>query len=391
MAEMEDRLVATSSKLDAAENKLDQRDAQLQEHGLLEEGDSSLRSGVGNFLEMVDFSGVIAASYNHRLKDDSVQGDLPGGNDYFRHPDANTFALDQFWLTVDKTPTEESRGGFHVEFVTGQSGLSQGGDNTDEPYLYSGYVSYLAPIGNGIQIDAGRLATPLGAEVVQTDGNFFVTQGLVFGLQPVTHTGLSVSTPLTDELGLILGVANEVYSDTFTSSDNDKAFYGQLSYSRDNWGLNVGGIIGDDTGNGSCGIDPTKGDADCKTSVVDVVLSMDPTDDLSLWLNYDWAHSGGEDFSGHGDAHGFAAAGRLAVTETVGIASRFEYVWLEDSYAGTDDDSEQISLTGTVDKELAEGLVTRFEVRWDHSIEEATFTSDDDDQVVALAEIYYAF
>ena len=404
MAEMEDRLAATSNKLDAAETKLDQRDAQLQEHGLLDEGDSSLRSGVGRFFEMVDFSGVIAASYNHRLKDDSVEGDLAGGNALFRHPDANTFALDQFWLIVDKTPTEESRGGFHVEFVTGQSGFARGQDSTDEPYFYSGYVSYLAPIGNGVQVDAGRLTTPLGAEGMQTDKNFNITQGLVFNLRPVNHTGVSVSTPLTDELGIILGAVNEVYSDTFTSEDNDKAFYGQLVYAQDNWGLKVGAIVGDDTGGDPCGAATdlagnSLGRSDCKSSVLDVVLSMDPTDDLSLWVNYDWAHSGGQDYLGHGDAHGIAAAGRLAVTETVGVASRVEYVWKEDSLARSpddltaraSDDSEQISLTATVDKELAEGLVTRFEVRWDHSLEQVDFPSDDSDQVVALAEIYYSF
>jgi len=199
MSEMEDRLQATSEELRSAKAVVDQQQGLLSDAGLVEEGDTGIRSGVGNFLEMVDISGVIAASYNHRIVDAGNNSDLAGGNFLFRHPDADTFALDQFWMVMDKPVNEESRGGFHIEYVAGQTGLAHGGNNTDEPYLYSGYVSYLAPIGDGVQIDVGRLATPLGAEVEQTNGNFFVTQGNVFALQPVTHTGIQFSTAVTDE------------------------------------------------------------------------------------------------------------------------------------------------------------------------------------------------
>ena len=404
LTEMEDRLHATSDKLEAAEERLQERDATLVEHGLLEaEEQSGLASAVGSFFESVDISGVAAASYNHRLVAAENHGNGGGGLTnvgFFKNPNANTFQLDQIWLTMDKAPTEESRGGFHAEFMTGVSTQNQGANNgnPDVPYLYAGYVSYLLPFG-GIQVDLGKLPTVFGAEVIQTDGNYFITQGSVFGLQPVTYNGLSVNVPFTDEFGFTFGVVNDVYSDTSVSIDNDKAYFGQFSYGGDVVGLNVGGIIGND--DGSCDtVTVGKGASDCLTSVVDVVLSVDPTDNLSFWANYDWRHTSGSDTSIHGDAHGISGAGRLGITEDLGIAARAEYIWTEDTLAGTVDDTELFTLTGTFDATLAEGLVTRVELRWDTFIEGSgngfqnrsdNGTATNNDQLVALWQIYYAF
>lgn len=399
MAEMEDRLQATSEELSSARKTVDQQQDMLSEAGLVDEAeDAGFRSAVGEIWDMIDVSGVVAGGFNYRLVESDIEtgndgsvanGGLVGGNSYFKNPNANTFQVNQVWLTVDKTPTDDSRGGMHFEFITGTAAEAQGASNDGTPYLYSGWASYLAPIGNGVQVDLGRLATPLGAEVVQTNGNYFITQGNVFALQPVTHTGVSFSTEIIDGMGFIFGVVNEVYSDTFVSTDNDKAYYGQFQFGGDNWGLNVGGIIGDDDTNATGGCNG----CDTRTSVVDVTATADPTDNLSLWANFDWVHSNGEDFAGHGDALGVSVAGRLGVTETIGVASRFEYVWSEDTLIGAPDDGEVISLTGTVDKRLTDNLVSRIELRWDHSLEDnaATFAQDDEDQLVALWEMFYEF
>jgi len=397
MAQMEDRLQATSDDLRSARVIVDQQQGLLSDAGLIDLSDKGIRSSVSSFVESIEVSGVIAASYNHRLVDG--QGSIAGGNSLFRHPDANTFALDQFWLILDKPVNEDSRGGFHVEYVTGQTGLSQGGNNTDEPYLYSGYVSYLAPIGDGIQIDVGRLATPFGAEVEQTNGNFFVTQGNLFGLQPVTHTGISFSTAVSDEVSMVFGIVNEVYSDTFTSTDNDKAYYGQVSYGGDAFGLNVGVITGDDSagGIGTCGPGGGATRADCSVTIVDVVMTADPTDNLSLWANFDYVNTSGDDRAFNGEAYGIAVAGRLGVTDKTGIATRVEYVLVDRSLAAPGaggDDVAVFSLTGTVDHSLTDNLVVRGEIRWDTATDDgggSVFANSRDDQVTAIAEIYYAF
>ena len=396
MAEMEDRLQATSVELQSAKATVDQQQGLLTDAGLIAAADSGLRSGVGSFFEMVDVSGVAAASYNHRL----IKVDDPnGGNTLFNYPNANTFQLDQVWLTIDKAATEESRGGFHAEFATGATSAVQGSSNVNDgvPYLYSGYVSYLAPVGNGLQVDLGRLGTVLGAEVVQTNENFNITQGAVFALQPVTYDGVSLATSITDEISVTAGVVNDVYSDTGVSSDNNKAYFGQVSYAGDAFGLNVGGIIGDSDAGPCGGAGPQN---DCVTSVVDVVLTLDPTDNISLWLNYDWLHvDGADNGAADGNAHGIAAAGRVGLTDTLGFATRIEYVITGNSLTGLADDSELFTITGTLDKTLAEGLVTRVELRYDTFLDDngTGFTLNgnamgtNDEQLVALWQMYYQF
>ncbi|MBB83762.1 MAG: hypothetical protein CL931_08130 [Deltaproteobacteria bacterium] len=393
MAEMEDRLQATSDELAAAQATVVEQKDLLIDSGLYE--DEGLRSGAGGFFESVDISGVAAASYNHRV----IEGEeATGGNPLFKTPNANTFQLDQIWMIVDKAPTEDSRGGFHAEFVAGTSANSQiGGLNNDGTVgIYSAYASYLAPVGNGVQIDLGQIPTPLGAEVVQTNGNYFITQGAVFGLQPVVHTGVAFTTQLTDSLGFTGGIVNDVYSDTGFSGDNDKAYYGQFQYSGDTFGLNVGGIIGDADA-GECGVAGVGNNAECRVSLVDVVLSADPTDNLSIWVNYDWKHSNGASNANNGDAHGISGAGRLALSDDMGISSRVEYIWTEDTLAGAADDSELLTVTGTIDKTLAEGLVGRLELRYDTAIEGNGFAARGDavgtnnDSLVALWQMYYEF
>jgi len=394
MAQMEDRLTATSTELQTARATVDEQQSLLTDAGLVEAADSGLRSAVGSFFETVDVSGVAAASYNHRL----IKADDPnGGNALFKNPNANTFQVDQIWLTIDKAATDESRGGFHVEFATGASSAAQGSTNgnTGVPYLYSGYVSYLAPVGNGLQVDLGRLGTVLGAEVVQTNGNFNITQGAVFALQPVTYDGVSFATSITDEISVTAGVVNDVYSDTGVSGDNNKAYFGQVSYGGDAFGLNVGGIIGDSDASICAGAGPQ---SDCQTSVVDVVLTMDPTDNISVWANFDWVNVNGSDNT-EGDAFGIAAAGRVGLSDTLGVAARVEYVETESELTGLANDSELLTLTGTLDKTLAEGLVTRVELRYDTFLDDngAGFTLNgdgagtNDDQLVALWQMSYEF
>lgn len=390
MAEMEDRLEATSDELRTAKATVDQQQDMLSGAGLLEGDDRGARSGVGSFFEMVDISGVAAASYNYRFIDngDRDAAGPPVNDTLFRHPNADSFQFDQLWMVIDKAPTEESRGGFHAEIVYGETAASQGG-STDSGLIYTGYASYLAPIGNGIQIDMGRLATPLGGEVIQTNQNFNITTGAVFGLQPVTHVGISASTQITDGFGAIFGVVNEVYDDTNISTDRDKAYYGQLQFGGDIWGLNVGAIVGEDQlacrGTGSTD--------DCNTSVFDVYASLDPSDNYSTWLNFDWVTSFGDDVVGEGNAYGISWAQRLAVTDSTGISSRLEYLFFEDDFLGANDDGELVTVTATVDHTLVEGIVIRGEVRYDKYLEEdvQTFTSGDDEQLVALAEMYFEF
>lgn len=403
VAEMEDRLEATSEELQEEKKSNQAQRAMLEDAGLVE-GDDGIRSGVSNFLQMVNISGVAAASYNYRFVDpednDSGNGlGVPGAvNDpFFTHKNADSFQIDQVWITLDKAPTEESRAGFHADYIWGETAQSQaisvsdGEAGRDSGLLYTGYVSYLAPIGNGVRIDAGKLATGLGAEVLQTNVNLNVTEGVVFQkLQPFTYTGVSTTTQLTDNLGLVLSVVNEVYRDVNFSVDRDKAGVAQLKFAGDGFGLNVGAIVGQDPTGATCDVTQD----DCNTSVFDVVATFSPTDNLTGWINFDWVRSFGEDVN-EGDKFGIATAARLGITEDSGIGARFEYLEQDGSvFGGGTNDQQYVTATTTFDHALTEGLKLRAELRYDRELEGDSrqfILNGERDSLAGIAQMYYAF
>lgn len=412
MAEMEDRLEATSTELKEEKKQNREQRNLLESAGLVEEGDEGVRSSVGKFLEMIDVTGVTAASYNYRFIDegdgDNGTNHLNSGiiNDpYFTHKNGDSFQLDQLWLTLDKAPTEESRAGFHADFVYGETAQQQalsggsGDAGRDSGLLYTGYISYLAPIGSGMRFDAGKLATTLGAEVLQTNVNLNISEGVVFQkLQPFTYTGVAATTSLTDNVTLVMAVVNEVYRDANFSVDRDKAGMAQIKIAGDTWGLNIGAIEGQDPTAATCNI--TAGDTgdDCNTSVFDVVMTFAPTDNVTGWINFDWVRNHGSNVT-DADKYGIATAARFGITDSTGIGGRFEYLMQDEAAfnpaSGFTSDQEYVTATGTIDHTLTEGLVVRAELRYDRELEKDArafiSNSGDRDALVGIAQMYYAF
>jgi hypothetical protein len=73
------------------------------------------------------------------------------------------------------------------------------------------YLTYTAPVGSGINLQAGRFVTLLGAEIIPTyqNQNFNETRGLLFTLgEPLTHTGIRGAYTFNQYLGLTLGLNN---------------------------------------------------------------------------------------------------------------------------------------------------------------------------------------
>jgi hypothetical protein len=405
LAEMEDRLQATSEDLRSAQATVEEQQSVLSSAGFATDDDRGNRSGISDFLTTVDFSGWVATSYNHRLYD---TGDNNGNNNgdtngsFPFHRDANTFALDQVWFVIDKAPTEESRAGFHVDLNWGKMNNAYGQDDN----LYSAYVSYLAPVGSGVQFDAGVLPTLLGAEVAAQNANFNITRGLVYGMQPITHTGVIASGEIAPGLTLAFGVVNDVYSDTSIDESQAKVFTGQLKYTADSMTAALSYIVGQDTGQSNNTVIPpgqncrTHSTSECNTVILDLVLTADPSDTVSMWLNADWVSTNGHDAANRNDI-GIAVATRVAVTDSTGIAGRVEF--LGRAMSGNDinkRDPEQhmASLTGTVDHALTEDLMLRGEARWDHVFKGGDLLpqgsgggSGQEDQVVGVVELLYSF
>ncbi len=430
MEEMEDRLQATSEKLEDAEAKVQQQQSVLSDAGLAESADGA-RSAVGTFLQQVDVSGLVAASYNHRFLGGSDKNLFIGNS--FRHRNADTFSLDQLWLTLDKPTTEESRAGFHTDLLYGESARAMrnsavgsplsdrndgtpGRDSSDQDfYLFSAYVSYLAPVGNGVRFDLGKRDTLMGIERIKTNVNFNVTQGRMFQFIPITNTGLLAETYVTDQISIAAGVFNDVYADTSIDDSRHKAYFSQIAYHGDRFGFKVDSMVGknsalgllsDDGGGQFC-----DGGNACQTAVLEAVATAQVSDQLEAWFQFVWSRQFGNSTLAQGDMHGFATAARYHITEDTHVATRVEYARLEHDFRRTLADSdgnafegqeELVTATFTLGHALTDALMLRGELRYDRNLagnDVTAFAIDNqpgtlgqrENQLLGIAELYYEF
>jgi hypothetical protein len=428
MKQLEDKLQATNDQLDQANDRVAEQRQVLERSGLTDDG--SAISALSQFLNDTQFSGLVAASYNWNFNhpnnteafNRAGSGDIGENQNAFAlgapfHRFHNNFQLDQALISMSKPSTTESRGGFGVDVAFGASADQQSAASTNsfnDTLLYQAYASYLAAIGDGVQIKGGKFATPIGAEAYRTDQNWNITNGLVWQLQPVTHTGVMLSGNLAGGAYWGLGVVNNIDNTVNGGLDTNNVKTGllQAGLARDNFKVQLTSLIGP----GDTGFTPLTGfqsqaaiSDEGQVFYTDLVTTWNPSDTLALWLNFDWItqrnDGGGTDDE---NIYATAIAGRLALTEKTGVATRFEYVKGAEAcqgatgcpIAGANDSFDLFSLTGTVDHALTDNLSVRGEVRWDLGDAESStdnfFVDEngiggDDSRVLALAQMLYRF
>jgi hypothetical protein len=417
MTELEDKLESANDQLESAADRLQNQQVVIDRV----QTDVEASSGLASFLDTLEIGGWVSASYTYNFADvdgSSLAGSNSGavGANPFK-ADSNSFSFDQLWFELERPISEENRAGFRADIVFGKTaGLLSGSHAFDfasgnDLEVYQAYVQYLAPIGEGVTLKAGKFGTLLGAEVVQAPYNFNITRGQVYNLfQPITHSGITGSTdlgPVNVTLGLVNGTRNFPAADI--DVNKNKALLWALSASpTESVSVSLAGVYGaaQEAGGGS-----KSGD---KESIIDFILGWTPSEKFESYINVDYL-SNEDRVAGDVDGYGIAVAGRYALSERTGISARAEYIDLEFEGVGPstpDTPLEIITLTGTVDHKLANNLTVRGEVRYD-SIEDAGrgsnaenlfvdedgnivgsgsfFRAGEDDQVVAGVEVIYTF
>ena len=345
-----------------------------------------------SFFDTINVSGFVAASYfyNFNKPDGSSLGGSNAPVDLL-HPDSNSFSLDQLWLTIGRDATEEQRAGFKADFVYGKTASILSGNNLDgnagnDFDLYQGYVTYLAPIGEGVTIQAGKFATLIGAEVAQANGNWNITRGNVYNyLQPINHTGILASTPI-GPVTATFGFVDETRA--FPATNVDKNDNKALLFGLSATGETVSGSFA-----GTWGRAPGGASKNDKELILDFIARWTPSEKVSTYVNFDYisAENSASPFLAF-DGFGIAGAARFAFTESTGVAARVEYLKTNPD-AGSD--FGIWGLTGTLDHKLTSALTLRGEVRYDALTESGTLyqgngPGNDDDQVTAGIELMYA-
>jgi len=377
---------AQASDVEAELRQMQERIADLESQ-LGSETDSFLPtreeagSAVSAMLENTDIGGFAAGSYNYNFE--GFHNLSTANNVASTHVTSNTFQVDQVWVSIANAATEDSRAGFNVEYEWGAvNGAGSGGQ------LYTASVSYLAPVLGGVNLDLGLVPTMIGSEVNQTNGNFNVTRGIVWGIQPVTNLGAVASMQATDSISISFGVLNDIRRTTGSAlfdTDNQKAITGQVAWAADDasasFSFNWGDSNADWLGAGPTGRN--------ETGTYDFILNYGGMEDVSMYANYTLVSV--DDGLLEGETHGIAVAARMALNESSGIAVRGEALIL-DLDAG---DTEFYSLTLTGDNALTDSLTAKVEVRLDFSSDDVLPDSrglpSEDVAAMVLAQLVYEF
>ncbi len=221
--------------------------------------------------------------------------------------------------------------------------------------------------GGELTLRFGKFVTPFGQEVIETQGNWNYTRGLLFTWAiPFTHTGLAaqwVVSPKLEITGFVTnGLNNTLDANEFKSPAVQVILRPGAWVLVANYGLfnelpDAAGEIGD------------FGDA---VHLFDAIAAITVAGRYDLAVNADVGYdpTAGSD----GTFFGVAAYARARFTDRLDASVRGEYFADSDSptlgVLGANGDL--VEATGTLSYAPAQGLLLRAEGRWDHALGDFT-------------------
>ena len=214
--------------------------------GLLEKNVGDLKTNVEQNLG-VSIHGLVDAGYEHNFNQ-------PVGNvNPIRVFDQDGFQLTQGNLHIEKDGTV----GFVTDLNFGQvantlsagthySNVAPVGSQFFDPTEY--YLTYTAPVGSGISLQAGRFVTLLGEETINTYNNlnYNESKGIIFGFGiPFTHTGVRGSYTFNDYVTATAGL-NNGWDDPAANNNGGPSGEGELTLQNKDksFVFNINGTIG---------------------------------------------------------------------------------------------------------------------------------------------------
>ena len=295
----------------------------------------------------------------------NVPGD-PGSENNLRGYDhkANSFGLDLAEIVLAKDPAT-SVIGYKVKVSAGETaklmhatGLGTQPTGTANPESFDiteAYISYTAPIGKGLRLDMGKMATYVGAEVIEAIDNPNYSRSFLFVFaEPTTHTGVKASYVFSDNVNASIHILNGW--DNATDNNTGKCFGTSINVSAgDLFSAYINYMQGPESDNNNHD----------QRSLLDLVATIKPVKPLSIILNYD---NGKQDNSGAASAkwNGISGIVKYDINDTYSISVRGESFDDKDGFrTGTAQKLTEVTVTPEI--RLAGGLIVRPEYRHDSS------------------------
>ena len=318
------------------------------------------------FFSNIQFGGLADAYYDYNSN--KPDGDAPFRNFDTRHNQAR-FSMAQLWVT--RTPVADSRVGFNVKLNGGHAAdMIHGAEpSTLAPFdrkgaaaLQQAYISYLAPVGTGLQIDAGKFVTQHGAEVIEAKDNWNYSRSLLFALAiPYYHAGVRATYNVNDKLALMGTVVNGWNN---LEDNNGAKTFGAQAIIKPIPALSI-------IQNYMVGAEQPDNNDDVR-HLFDTVATLTIAPKVSVMGNYDY---GKDSIAGAGVSwQGVAGYLKVQATPWLAVIPRVEVFDDPDGFmTGTAQTFKGATVTGEF--KLIEGLLARVEFRRDLS-DAAVFTKD---------------
>lgn len=232
-------------------------------------------------------------------------------------------------------------------------------------------VSYLAPLGRGLRVDAGKFVTHIGGETIETVKNWNYSHGFFYTYAiPFQDTGVHVSYPWTDTFYTDFYVLNgwNVTDD----NNEDKTFGPAIGWIATPWLSVYANYLG--------GPEQNNNDEDWR-HIVDTQVFVGPFDGWNFLVNFDYGWDENE-LVGPEDVEWWGLTGyaRYKVTDWLEPSLRVEYYSDNDGFTTlVPQDLWGVTLTLNTRIGLGKGtaILLRPEVRYDRS--DAHFFTDDED------------
>jgi hypothetical protein len=325
----------------------------------------------------------------------------------------NNFNLNAVKIALEKALPDKNdwAAGFRIDTILGadarylgdagfQSTSSAVGEGRSTATNGSGFaleqalVKFRIPVGNGLDIYAGKFVTFLGYEVIESPANPNFSRGLLFtNAIPLTHTGVYADYKFNDtfeaKFGVVDGWNNSISFNTPNTSDEafgGKAITGQLNVNAPGKNANLTfsfvyspngepGIIGSGgPSNNFGGNAPTT----AGLYVLDLWGNWTPTFDkngnLTLGFNLDY---GSDSYSWYGAA----LYAQYKLTKVITLAGRGEYLHSDagaNLFGNGGFDNSNGSFNPQSENDWSETLTVSFAV-WDNLLTRVEYRFDDID------------
>lgn len=391
-------------------------------------------SAIQSALSATTISGYVDVSAQWNIGKQATPGD-PGYFPYYSFGGADKadgFNLNVVQLSIAKALDEsEWASGYRVDLWFGPDANALASASTFHTSAYElypddgasadlgirqAYVALRAPVGNGLDFKLGVFDSILGYESLESGNNPNHTRSYGFSIEPTTLTGVLASYRFNDSISVSAGVANtkgphintRAHGEDYMS-EASKTYLGSVALTApSDWGwaagstLYAGVIHGMDDNEAGYDYDWKSTSWYFGGTLATPVAGLKVGAAFDLLDLYDWGNFAGTD----GTVWTLGGYASYQASEKLSIHARAEFV--EDNTADyiipnyqNRDYTRIFALTGTVQYDLWANVISRLEIRWDHSCSGDIFGKNEyngegyvpseSDAVVIAANVIYKF